>query len=128
MRTGLAHVALWTRDLDAAATFWREVFGAQVGDAYRSARRVGFVSRFVTLGDGGQIELMTGPWVGDAAQGEIVGWDHIAVSLGSKDEVDRLAARCAQEGRLVSAPRMTGDGFYEAVIAAPDGTRIEITA
>ena len=26
----------------------------------------------------------------------------------------------------VSAPRMTGDGFYEAVIADPDGNRIEL--
>jgi lactoylglutathione lyase len=125
----LAHAALWTRDLDAAAAFWRDVFGARVGEPYRSARRDGFVSRFVTLADGGAIELMTGPWL-DAADGgvERVGWDHVAVSLGSREAVDALAARCAPEGRLVSGPRMTGDGFYEAVLAMPDGTRVEITS
>ena len=42
--------------------------------------------------------------------------------------VDAMAARCQGKGCLVSAPRTTGDGFYEAVIAMPDGTRIEITA
>jgi lactoylglutathione lyase len=128
MTARIAHVALWTRDLDAAAAFWRDVFNARIGEPYASARRVGFVSRFVTLGEGATIELMTGPWVGEASRDENEGWDHIAVSLGSQAQVDRLAARCAREGRLVSAPRMTGDGFYEAVIAAPDGTRVEITS
>ncbi|HEE0241674.1 TPA: glyoxalase/bleomycin resistance/extradiol dioxygenase family protein, partial [Serratia marcescens] len=32
------------------------------------------------------------------------------------------------EGILLSAPRWTGDGFYEAVIRDPDGNAIEITA
>ena len=48
----LAHVALWTRDLDAAAEFWREWFGAAIGDPYESRRRPGFVSRLATLPSG----------------------------------------------------------------------------
>lgn len=124
----LAHAALWTRDLDSAADFWRRHFGAQVGARYESRRRAGFASRFVTLPDGGaRIELMQGPWVGSAPAGEALGWDHVAVSLGSAAAVDTLAARCAAEGCLVAPPRRTGDGFYEAVLAMPDGTRIEIT-
>ena len=35
-------------------------------------------------------------------------------------------AALAANGTLLSAPRMTGDGFYEAVIADPDGNRIEL--
>jgi lactoylglutathione lyase len=128
----LAHVALWTRDLDGAARFWRDYFGADVGEPYRSTRRVGFVSRFATLLGGGQIELMSGPWIEACAEAdavrERVGWDHIAVSLGSRERVDALAQRCAADGRLVSPARQTGDGFYEAVIAMPDGVRVEITA
>ena len=87
-----------------------------------------FVSRFVTLPGGGQIELMTGPWVGDRTAPESVGWDHVAVSLGDARAVDELAARCAADGVLVSPPRTTGDGFYEAVLAMPDGTVVEVTA
>ena len=124
----LAHVALWTLDLDAAAAFWQRMFDAQVGQVYESRNRLGFRSRFVRLRDGGAIELMTGPWVEAASAGERAGWDHVAVSLGSEAAVDDLARRCDADGCLVSGPRRTGDGFYEAVIAAPDGTRIEITS
>lgn len=124
----LAHVALWTRDLEAAAGFWQRYFGAEVGAPYHSARRAGFVSRFVTLAGGGpSIELMTAPWLHDAAATDRVGWDHLAVSLGDRGAVDRLADRCRADGLLQAAPRLTGDGFYEAVVAMPDGTRIEVT-
>ena len=37
----IAHTALWTRDLDAAAAFWQRYFGAEVGEAYHSKRREG---------------------------------------------------------------------------------------
>lgn len=125
----LAHIALWTRDLDVAASFWQSVFGASVGAPYRSQRRPGFVSRFAVLpGDAARVELMTGPWIGEIPDAERPGWDHVAISLGSAAAVDAMAARCRDRGCLVSAPRTTGDGFYEAVIAMPDGTRIEITA
>ncbi|MEZ2219902.1 hypothetical protein [Rhizobium sp. RCC_161_2] len=40
---------------------------------------------------------------------------------------DALAERCKADGCLKSGLRLTGDGFYEAVIAMPDGTPIEIT-
>lgn len=124
----LAHIALWTRELDAAAVFWQTVFGATVGAPYRSQRRPGFVSRFAVLPGGVQIELMTGPWIDAEPVSERSGWDHVAISLGSQEAVDAMAARCRREGRLVSGPRTTGDGFYEAVLAMPDGTRIEVTA
>lgn len=124
----LAHVALWTLDLDATAAFWRTMFGAEIGEPYESRNRPGFRSRFARLPGGGAIELMAGPWVEAAAPTERVGWDHVAVSLGSEAAVDALAGRCKAEGCLLSGPRRTGDGFYEAVIVAPDGIRVEITA
>ncbi|WP_321813185.1 MULTISPECIES: VOC family protein [unclassified Paraburkholderia] len=125
----VAHVALWTRDIAAAAHFWKHYFNAEVGPLYRSARRPGFTSCFVRLtSDSAQIELMTAPWVADKTADEAMGWDHIAISLGSPVAVETLAARCAIDGLLLSKPRTTGDGFYEAVIGAPDGTRVEITS
>jgi lactoylglutathione lyase len=124
----LAHIALWTRDLDRAAAFWQCLFGATVGEPYRSQRRPGFVSRFAVLPGGVQIELMTGPWIEAVPDAECPGWDHLALALGSAAAVDAMAARCREDGCLVSGPRTTGDGFYEAVLATPDGTRIEVTA
>lgn len=125
----LAHTALWTRDLESAAAFWSQYFGAAVGETYHSKRRPGFVSRMVDLpGCEVRIELMTGPWIVDAQSTDSVGWDHISVSLGSVAAVDELAARCEAAGRLEMGPRTTGDGYYEAVISMPDDTRIEITS
>ena len=123
----LAHVALWTTDLDAAARFWAEHFAAEIGETYVSKNRPGFRSRFARLACGAALELMTGPWLAGTADGERPGWAHVAISLGSADAVDAAARRFAALGLLASGPRMTGDGFYEAVVRAPDGTLVEIT-
>lgn len=126
----IAHVALWTRDIDEAVLFWTEFFGATAGAPYESKRRVGFRSCFLALADGPTIELMTGPWIAtpqtDAA--EQIGWSHIAIALGSRESVDALATRLGDAKLLVSAPRTTGDGFYEATATTPDGVLIEFTA
>jgi lactoylglutathione lyase len=124
----LHHIALWTRNMDELAAFWARVFGAEIGQVYVSRNRPGFRSCWLTLDDGPRIELMTGPWVQDLAGGEREGYAHLAVSVGSSSQVDRLAARLGPEGCLVSGPRCTGDGFYEAVLRDPDGNLIEITA
>lgn len=125
----IAHVALWTRDLEAVAAFWSRFLGAGVGEIYESRRRPGFRSRFLTLGDGPAIEIMEGPWVAaaDPEGVERAGFAHVAVSLGSEAAVDAMAARASAEGILVAPARWTGDGFYEAVLRDPDGNLIEIT-
>lgn len=125
----IAHVALWTTDLDASVRFWSTHFAAIAGDEYRSRNRPGFRSRFLDFADGARLEIMTGPWVDGVADAaaEQQGWAHVAVSLGSEAEVDRLAGRFQAEGRLVSGPRRTGDGYYEAVALSPEGALVEIT-
>lgn len=125
----IVHVALWTRDLVAQQTFWREMFGGVSNMLYTSKNRPGFQSYFVSLPEGPTIELMTLPELGDGHRGqELTGWAHIAVNVGTKQDVDALADRAARQGILVSPPRTTGDGFYEAVIRDPDGNMIELVA
>ena len=132
----LAHVALWTRGIDrleALRAFYERHFGARAGARYQSARQPGFVSYFLRFAGGAQLELMTLP--DDAVRadrveaGPRVGYAHVALSLGSTAAVDALTARLAAEGvRVLSPPRWTGDGFYESVIADPDGNPVELTA
>ena len=126
--TQIAHVALWCRDLEAVAGFWQTLFGAQVGPRYESRRHAGFVSRFVKLDNGPALELMSLPALSAAMAGaaERPGWTHVAIALGSREQVDRLAQRARECGALLSPPRMTGDGYYEAVISDPEGNSVEI--
>lgn len=131
MKAKVAHVALWTSDLEISAAFWSRYFDATIGERYESRRRQGFASRFVELDGGPSVELMTGPWVADdvtRAGAEVSGWAHIAVSVGSQEAVVALARRLDEDGLLVSRPRMTGDGYYEAVARTPDGSLVEITS
>ena len=124
----IAHVALWTRDIDAQLAFWQRYFNGEAGEEYVSRNRPGFVSRFVSLAAGPTLEIMRVPTLLPApAQEEGRLGAHRAVA-GDERQVDRLAQRAQQEGILQSAPRWTGDGFYEAVIRDPDGNAIEITA
>ena len=126
----IAHVALWCADIERAAAFWQRYFAASVGEPYSSARRPGFVSRFVRLADGVAIELMSAPWLAEraAAGAERPGWAHVAIALESRAAVDRVAEQLQGDGRLIAAPRRTGDGYYEALAADEEGNLVEITA
>jgi lactoylglutathione lyase len=58
---------------------------------------------------------------------ESLGYAHIALSVGSEEAVRQLTEKLRAAGiRVVSEPRHTGDGYYESVIADPDGNLIEI--
>jgi lactoylglutathione lyase len=127
--TALSHVAIWTRDLERSRIFFERYFGAEVGPIYRSRRRNDFASYFLEFPLGGaRLELMTLPTLTDARSHDSIGYAHIALSLGSRAAVDALTARMRDDGvRILSEPRTTGDGYYEAVVEDPDGNEIELT-
>lgn len=56
-----------------------------------------------------------------------MGWAHVALALGSDAAVDAAAGLFRASGMLLEGPRHTGDGYYEALVRAPDGTLIELT-
>lgn len=114
------HVAAWVSDLDRARAFYERWFKAAAGPKYSSTKR-DFQSYFLSLDTGARLELMTSP--AEAARPA-----HLAVSVGSRDAVDRLIQTMEAAGvRIVSYPRLTGDGYYEAVIADSEDNLIEIT-
>ena len=117
----IGHAAAWVADLDRACAFYVQWFGGVPGPLYRSERRP-FASRFVSIGNSARLELMT-------MAGEPARPAHIAISVGSRDAVDRLVERMRTSGiGIASGPRLTGDGYYEAMVIDTEGNLVEITA
>ena len=56
------------------------------------------------------------------------GYAHIAFSVGSMEEVDKLTKVLETDGfKVISGPRTTGDGYYESAVVAIEGNVVEIT-
>ena len=56
------------------------------------------------------------------------GYTHLAFSTGSIHAVDALTERLRADGyRVLSGPRITGDGYYESTVEVIEGNQIEIT-
>ncbi len=124
----IEHIAIWTQQLEALKAFYETSFAAQSSPKYTNPQ-TGFQSYFLTFGSGARLELMQAPDVTPAPPGaRNVGYAHIALAVGSREQVDRLTRRLEAVGHPVaSQPRTTGDGYYESVVLDPDGNRIEIT-
>lgn len=127
----IEHVAIWTTDLARCTQFYSSYFGATVGPAYRNPAK-GFESRFLSFAGGARLEAMTTTALSlaESAPGaQRLGFTHIAISVGSEQNVDELTQRLRKDGlTVVDGPRRTGDGYYESVVIDPDGNRIEICA
>ncbi len=121
------HVALWVEDLECARIFFETYFGATSNDIYINA--AGFHSYFLTFGSGARLEIMyDGTQTHNTEDRAHDGYGHVAFSVGSSEDVDRLTARLVDAGyRCVSGPRTTGDGYYESCVLDAEGNRIEIT-
>lgn len=124
----IEHIAIWTADLDRSRAFYETYFGARAGERYNSRNRP-FSSYFLSFVDGARVEIMQAPDVTEAASRPLLGYAHIAISVGSAEGVDALTKRLATDGhRVLSQPRTTGDGYYESTVTDPDGNVVEITA
>lgn len=79
----IAHIALWTRQLEQQARFWVAFFDGEINEKYCSQTNPGFESFFVKIGDGIAIELMTKPGlVAQTADNNHTGWVHLAITVG----------------------------------------------
>ena len=127
MSAALAHVAVYASDLEKAKNFYVNFFGGKCGALYRNSR--GFSSYFISFGNDARLEVMHSQTIGRRERQEPeIGWNHIAFSVGAVDTVLSLTRKIVDAGYpLFSAPRKTGDGYFESCVGDPDGNRVEIT-
>jgi lactoylglutathione lyase len=124
----IEHVGLWTEQLEAMRDFYSKALGGQSGPRYEN-RQKGFQSYLLSFGSGARLEIMSRVTGHPAAApgAETRGYAHVAYRTGSRAGVDALVGELESRGvPILGRPRVTGDGYYEALIADPDGNRIEI--
>lgn len=124
----IQHIALYVYNLEQMKEFYQKYFGGIASSRYHNPA-TGLQTYFLEFAGETRLELMTRP---DLVANEKVllqtGWTHLAFSLGTKEAVDAVAARLQRDGiPLVSGPRVTGDGYYEACFLDPEGNQVEIT-
>lgn len=123
----ITHVALWTNQLETMKAFYEAHFAATSNEKYVNPAK-NFASYFLTFASGAKLKLMQQPGKAVSEQPSL-GYAHIAISLGSPENVDRKTKELEQAGySRLDGPRTTGDGYYESTFADPDGNVLELTA
>lgn len=121
------HIAIWVQDPERMKAFYQQHFNCAVSEKYFNPAKE-FTSYFLYFREGPAIELMHKPRL-TKFDDETTGYAHIAIDLASADEVNRMTAKLETEGvKILGQPRITGDGYYESIVADPEGNRIELVA
>ncbi len=123
------HVAIWTTNLEGLRNFYMHYFDASCGEIYYNHSKE-FRSYFLTFDSDCKLEIMEMPNIPRSKNDTLkqyTGIIHFALKAGSKTQVDQIANQLKKDGfKVVSEPRITGDGFYESVVLDPDNNRVEI--
>jgi len=127
----LEPVAIWTNQLEALKNYYSKHFGGIPNQKYTNPKK-GFESYFLTFDTGARLELMKMPNIPENANDTIEkqhqGIIHLAFGVDTKDQVDQKAKELLEHGfKVLSGPRITGDGYYEFETLDPDNNRIEVT-
>ena len=114
----LAHIAIWTNELERSRDFYIKFFNGK-----------GFASYFVTFEGGASLEIMQRTDITKETADVFIGLAHFAFSTGSKEKVDAMIEQFRSDGyKIVGEPRITGDGYYEGAVLDPDGNIVEVIA
>ncbi|MBO4952434.1 MAG: VOC family protein [Lachnospiraceae bacterium] len=124
----IEHIAMYVQDLEKTRDFFVKYFAAKSNAMYHNPN-TDFKSYFLSFDDGARLEIMQKPGVEAQTENQMrTGFIHMAISVGSEEQVDKLTETLKQDGYTVtSGPRTTGDGYYESCVVAVEGNLIEIT-
>lgn len=125
----LEHVAMYVHDLERTKNFFMMYFQARANELYHNPK-TGFSSYFLSFDSGARLEIMAKEILSEMDKPlNRMGLSHLAISVGSKENVDTLTQRLKEDGYVVvSGPRTTGDGYYESLFLDFENNQIEITA
>ena len=125
------HIAIWCDDLERMREFYTTYFGCSANDIYRNPGK-GYASYFLTFSSGtARIELMhrTDIDIEPERRGFQKGWAHLSICVGEREDVDSMVERLHSDGhRIIGQMRLTGDGYYEAVVEDVEGNVVELVA
>ena len=123
------HIALYCMDLEGMKEFFIRYFNGAPNQLYHNPK-TGLKTYILSFpGSDARLELMTRPEVKDEPE-DIYrqGFIHLSFSAGSEEEVDRLTEVLRRDGyKVLSGPRVTGDGYYENCVEGPEKIFIEVT-
>jgi lactoylglutathione lyase len=89
----IEHVAMYCHNLETIKTFYEKYFGGKCGEKYANSSK-GFESYFLSFEDGSRLEIMSKTAINESIKPvEYLGFTHIAISVGSKENVDNLTKR-----------------------------------
>lgn len=121
----IEHVAIWVKDLEKMKDFYVKYFNVRSSELYYNPKTQ-FQSYFLTFETGSRLELMTKKFLAGRTADNF-GYAHLAIAVGGKSDVDAFVEKLVSEKYpLLNGPRMTGDGYYEAVVQDPEGNLLEL--
>ncbi len=127
----IEHLAIWTYNLEGLRNFYLHYFDASSSDVYHNHSRE-YQSYFLDFNGDCRLELMQMPNIPKSKNDPVKqfsGLIHFSIQTGSISRVKEITEELRKDGfKIVSEPRITGDGYYESVILDPDGNRVEIMA
>ena len=121
------HIALYVNDLEKMKEFYEKHFNAKSNKMYHN-QNTGLKTYFLEFDNECRIEIMTRENLNNIKkEANNTGYIHLAFSVGSKDTVNELTKQLENDGyKIISRPRITGDGYYESCIFDPENNQIEI--
>ena len=121
------HIALYVYDLEKIKLFYEKYFNARANKMYHNIK-TGLKTYFLEFDNGSRLEIMSKKDIKIISK-ELnnTGYIHVAFSVGSKDNVNKITKQLENDGyKIISQPRITGDGYYESCVLDPENNQIEI--
>ena len=132
----LSHVAYVTHDTAATADFFERILGMELVNAVlddaipTTGEAVPYFHSFFRMGDGSTVAFFEPPELpplGPPPYAAYNTFQHLAMQVDSREEVDRWHAWLQSEGVEVLGP-VDHKIVYSAYFHEPGGVRLEITA